>query len=635
MSSIPLRPNDRLQHHPAGTPADSIGLDTDETLWRQFIGADTPEAFCKGWLALQCSMLTDVRAGMVLLGSPDRGPYTPAAVWPHTGRSVRHLTAAAERALRERRGLLIKNDSPHDSDTASTDSYHVTYPIEVSGKLHGVVVLEVGPRPKRELQEVLRQLHWGAAWLEVMFRRRNALRSAATNERLQNVLNLVAAAVEHERFQPAAMEFVTALSTKLDCERVSLGFVERRYVRIAALSHSADFSKQMNLVRSIGSAMDEAIDQHSVVVYPLTSEDEPMIVRAHDELSRQHGSGAICTIPLGSHGKLYGALTLERPADKTFDPATVELCEVVSEVVGPILETKRQNNRLLVTKIAEALRQEWKKLVGPGHPAFKSVMTVLGALLVFFIFAEAEYRITAPSLLEGIVQRVVVAPFEGYVAEAPKRAGDLVSKGEVLCMLDDRDMKLERLKWSTEREQLVKQYREAMAKHDRPQIRIVKAKIDQAEAQLALLDEQLARTRIVAPIDGLVVSGDLSQALGAPLERGRILFEVAPLDAYRLIVEVDERDIAEVAAGQMGELVLSSIPDKAFPFVVDKVTPVSTPKEGRNCFRVESRLEETSDRLRPGMEGVGKITIDRRRVVWIWTHELTDWVRLQLWSLTP
>ena len=636
MVRIPSGHEDKARSlHVVGKSAESLSPDTENALWQQFVEAPTHKAFCQSWLALQCRMLEDVRGSLVLLGTPDQGPFTPAAVWPNAKHSVKHLTAAAERALTERRGLLIKNDSSQDPENTSPESYHVAYPIEVSGRLHGVVVLEVGPRPKHELQAVLRQLHWGAAWLEVLIRRTEALKSAHVNERLQKVLDLVASAVEHERFHPAAMAFVTGLATSLECDRVSLGFVDRNHVRVSALSHSAAFGKQMNLVRAIGAAMDEAIDQHAVVVYPLPSEDAPLIVRAHEELARQHGAGTICTIPLGTNGKFFGGLTLERSEDKVFDQDTVELCEVMAEVIGPILEAKRKNDRWLITKAAEAFVAQLRKLIGPGHLILKLGAVVLAGLVIFFLFAKGDYRVTAPTVLEGVVQRVVVAPFEGYVAEAPVRAGDLVQQGKALCLLDDRDMKLERLKWSTEREQLLKQYREAMAEHDRAQIRIVRAKIDQAEAQLSLLDEQLARTKIVAPFDGLVVSGDLSQSLGAPVERGQVLFEVAPLDAYRLIVEVDERDITEIAIGQGGELVLSSMPGEAFPFKVDKITPVSTAKEGRNYFRVEARLEYSSQRLRPGMEGVGKVTINRRKLIWIWTHDIIDWLRLQIWRWWP
>ncbi|MDH4325257.1 MAG: HlyD family efflux transporter periplasmic adaptor subunit, partial [Betaproteobacteria bacterium] len=191
-------------------------------------------------------------------------------------------------------------------------------------------------------------------------------------------------------------------------------------------------------------------------------------------------------------------------------------------------------------------------------------------------------------------------------------------------------------KLESQREQYVKQFREAMGKRERAQIAVVSAQIAQAEAQLALVNEHLARTALAAPFDGLIVSGDLSQRLGAPVERGQVLFEIAPLEDYRVVLHVDERDIAHVASGQRGELTVTSMPGERFPFVVRSVTPVNTAKEGRNLFRVEAMLEQKGEsRLRPGMEGVGKIAIDERKLVWIWTHGLTDWVRLWIWSHLP
>jgi multidrug efflux pump subunit AcrA (membrane-fusion protein) len=196
-------------------------------------------------------------------------------------------------------------------------------------------------------------------------------------------------------------------------------------------------------------------------------------------------------------------------------------------------------------------------------------------------------------------------------------------------------MKLERLRWLSQHEQLVKQYHEAMAKRAASQVNILAAQIDQAKAQLALLDAQLSRTRVLAPFNGVVVKGDLSQSLGAPVERGQVLFEMAPLDAYRVVLQVDEREVADVALGQPGRLVLSAFPDEPLPFTVEKLTPVSTPREGRNYFRVEARLASAPERLRPGMEGVGKIEIDRRLLIWIWTHQVIDWIRLALWRWLP
>jgi hypothetical protein len=133
-----------------------------------------------------------------------------------------------------------------------------------------------------------------------------------------------------------------------------------------------------------------------------------------------------------------------------------------------------------------------------------------------------------------------------------------------------------------------------------------------------------------------VVSGDLTQQLGAPVERGDVLFEVAPLDEYRVILRVDERDIADVAVGQSGSLVLSSLPDTGFRVTVQRITPISSTLEGSNAFDVEAAVASgPTALLRPGMEGVAKVEVDQRRLVEIWTRRLVLWVRMTLWSWAP
>ena len=65
------------------------------------------------------------------------------------------------------------------------------------------------------------------------------------------------------------------------------------------------------------------------------------------------------------------------------------------------------------------------------------------------------------------------------------------------------------------------------------------------------------------------------------------------------------------------------------------ITSVSTPQEGRNFFRVEAELDAAPAGVRPGMEGVGKIAAGERRLVWIWTRNFVNWLRLSLWAWLP
>jgi hypothetical protein len=103
-----------------------------------------------------------------------------------------------------------------------------------------------------------------------------------------------------------------------------------------------------------------------------------------------------------------------------------------------------------------------------------------------------------------------------------------------------------------------------------------------------------------------------------------------------VVLEVDEHRIADLAPGKHGELVLSSMPGRRYPLTLGEITPVSAAREGRNYFRVEARLDgDAALRLRPGMEGVAKVTVEERRLLWVWTHEMVQWFQLKLWAWTP
>ena len=138
---------------------------------------------------------------------------------------------------------------------------------------------------------------------------------------------------------------------------------------------------------------------------------------------------------------------------------------------------------------------------------------------------------------------------------------------------------------------------------------------------------------MLAPFDGVIVEGDWSQGLGSPIERGTLLFEVAPLDGYRIVLEVDERDVTHVRVGQRGRLALASFPDIAFPLEIRRVMPVSMSGQGRTWFRVEADLESPARGLRPGMEGVAKVDIGEHQRLWIWTRPIVDAATLALWRL--
>ena len=598
----------------------------DGSSWAGLNQSNNTQAFCASWLAILCLQVPRVRGALVLLAEADRS-FVPAAFWPDASRNLTHLGPAAQAALTQRRGVVHNGGGEGTASLAT----HVAYPLEVEGQLQGAVVLDLTPRTDTEVQLALRLLHWGSAWLIDHFRQQLVQRERGAHARLSLATDVLASALQEERLGAACLAVVNDLAARLDCQRVALGFEEAGAMRVQAISHSASFDARTDFVRLLAEAMDEVWDLDlSIVQPPLQGDGVPAL--AHAALSASRLDNTVLSVPLRNDGVMVGALTFERAKDQPFTAQDLELGEALGTLLGSVLALKRQQERHWWQRAADAWRHAATSLFGPGHPGYKLLAAIALALLLFLSLATGTYRVSAKTVIEGEVQRGLAAPFAGFVAESHARAGDRVRAGQLLARLDDRDLRLEQLRWRAETEQAQRRYRQAAAASDRASMAVTSAQVDQAQAQLALTEERLARAELVAPFDGIIVQGDLSQQLGSPVEQGKLLFEVAPLDAYRVILQVDERDIGALQLGQRGELALSGLPYERLAFTVERITPISVPQDGRNHFRVEAKLDQAQAGLRPGLEGIGKVEVGERRLIWIWTHPFVDWLRLTTWK---
>ena len=599
------------------------------SLWAGLAAADRETVF-SSWLAIQCSLIQECRQAVLVLGEPGTGRYLPVAAWPEGGNNGERLADVLDQTLAEQEGMLVGLES-----VDGVACYGLAYPITVDGECVGAVAAEVAATREDRLRPVMESLQWGAVWIENGYRRRRNLEDGDVLSRLKGAVDILAGVLAETRFDGAAMAFVTAVATRLNCDRVSLGLIRKKFAHVAAVSHSAVVGRKMNLLRAIGAAMDEAVAQRAEITYPPPPEAQPFVLRDHEHLALKHGTQAILTIPLHGGDRYYGAVTLERQKDRPFTADELAYVKSIAALSGPALESRHHQDRPVVVLAFHALKRQAARLLGAGYTGRKAVAAALLLTALVLAFARGDYRISTDTVLEGAVQRSVVAPFDGFIAAAPARAGDVVAANDLLCAMDDRDLRLERIHWLGRMNQYRRQLQDAVARGNRAEANIIQAQLDQAAAQLEMAETRLERVRLRAPFAGVLLSGDLTQRLGGAVRQGEELFQIAPLDAYRVILKVNERRITDVVEGQSGTLVLSSLPEETYGFIVTKITPVTTPEEGNNYFRVEAALDSPSPLLRPGMEGVGKIHVDRRLLVSIWTRPLFEWVRIKIWSWWP
>jgi len=141
----------------------------------------------------------------------------------------------------------------------------------------------------------------------------------------------------------------------------------------------------------------------------------------------------------------------------------------------------------------------------------------------------------------------------------------------------------------------------------------------------------------VAPFAGKIMKGDLSTHVGQKAQLGEELYEILRSDKLRIEMTVAERDIKDVQKGAVGKFATDSLPWDKYPLTVTRIIPVPDVKEGANSFTVYGEADpgvapqDQDKQWRQGMAGEVRIDVGNRRLVWIWTHRLIDFLRLKLW----
>lgn len=582
------------------------------------------------WLQTQCALLQGALAGAVrpasgdpdhavLVGHPRNAPIIPA------------LEAAANLAIQHNKPVIKAVEGPDGQ--SSTSALTIAHPLLLDKGLPGVAAFLLKGGDTELAKQALHRLQQGIPWLEQLLRN-DCGEADSTRERLGKLTRLIAATLAPERFSAAATALTTELAAELDCERVFLGMMRSRKTGLEAISRTAALAPREPFSQAVVAAMDEASDQAALIALP-PPEDAPAsghITLKHEALKDRFDTGCLCTAPLICDDEVIGALLFEREAGQPFDSEELALFEQISRFLAPILKMKYRTGKPFPGRMADRLSR-WKRwLLSRQGAAWKAAFGGALAALIALGTVPVAYEVTTPSRLEGSVQRSISAPASGFIKQVHVRPGDRVHKGDLLVELDDEDLQLEKEKAENEIHKLDSQYGQALAERDRAKLAVIQAGIAEATAKLELIEQQLARTQLRSPLDGIVLEGDLTQSLGAPVDQGDNLLTLTPSLDFRIVLDVDERDIDEIQPDLTGLIAFSADPSRHYPIRITHISPVAQIKNQRNVFEVEARFDDSpAQPLRPGFEGVARIHIDDRPPLRIAWQAFRDWVSLQLW----
>jgi multidrug resistance efflux pump len=447
---------------------------------------------------------------------------------------------------------------------------------------------------------------------------------------LHAMLTLTAVNKENN-FKGAAMALCNEVASQWGCERVSVGFLKGKYIKVRAMSHTENFVEKMQLVQDIESAMEECFDQDIEIVYP-AQEDATYITRAAEALSKHYGPLSTLSLPLRKADKIQAVLTLERPADKPFNIDQIETIRLASDLCSARLIDLYENKSWVPTLFGYKGRNLISKILSPQHTLAKILAIAVFLGLVFVIFVKGTFKTQSSFVIEATFQQVIPAAFDGYLKTVGVEVGDIVEADKtILGTLDTVDLRLQLAQTIADKVAYQKQSAAAMRDGKTAEAQIAQASADKAEAQIGLLNYHLEQANLKSPITGTVIKGDLKKQIGAPVKTGDVLFEVTPVETLRAQLMVPEDQIVDIKVGQKGYLATYSYPGQYVGFEVELINPVAEVINQRNIFKVRARLLDTYPWMRPGMEGVAKVHIEKRPFISIWTRKIVNWIRMKLW----
>jgi HlyD family secretion protein len=137
-------------------------------------------------------------------------------------------------------------------------------------------------------------------------------------------------------------------------------------------------------------------------------------------------------------------------------------------------------------------------------------------------------------------------------------------------------------------------------------ISVVESSLASANAQIEQSEEALAKTVIVAPMDGVITAlnaevGELV-VVGTMNNAGTVIMTIADLSRMILKAEVAEADVVKVAEGQRAIVHINAYPDEEFAGTVRQVALQRTmANDGTGYFKTEVEIDLRGQRIRSGL----------------------------------
>jgi biotin carboxyl carrier protein len=430
--------------------------------------------------------------------------------------------------------------------------------------------------------------------------------------RMAALTELVAHIESADNATAACQALVEQLKDFLSVDKVVIGLCRDRSIecKLTAVSGVSSFHPRGELAMAAQAVLQENIARGEVVCWPVADVNCSGGLIAHRQYADTADVPAIVSGPLrDAKGQLCGAWMVAGEANDVHTENVTSFLQAVEWPVASALNlvARAQKGRLQLA-IHEVTRLSREKR---GRTIIAAC-----ALFALILCIPFPYHPTCDCTVEPGNRRYVAAPFAGPLEKSLVEPGDIVEAGQLLARMDGREVRMKLSGTRADLHRATKQRAGHLAKHESGEAEVARYEVSRLQVRTELLEHREHNMDIVSPIAGVVVSGDLEDAEGMPLEVGQTLFEIAPFEDMVVEVGIAEDDFAYVRPGMPVTIRLDAFPLRRFKAEIKRIHPRAELRDDENVFVAEVRLESPGLGLRPGMHGTARVKADPYPLVW-------------------
>jgi len=431
-----------------------------------------------------------------------------------------------------------------------------------------------------------------------------------------------------------AITLTNNLRNKVNCEQVSLGMVLHNRVKLLAISGQVQVPKNSPKMMVMREAMEECVDLRRVVSYQDKGDDfenTEKNYKFHKKWHNDTNQGSVVSIPLIDENGCSAVISLVRLPGRCFsENEIVQIHEMVVPYTSAFMMVERAN-RSLSSHMIQSMGNVVTHIKSPNDKVKKCLIALTICFFAWLLFGKMDYVVKMPSRIVSAHTIHLSTPENLPLTVVNVIGGDTVSKGDIICEFDHDSLLMERAIVQNKLKISNNEVAQALALQDEFQHQQSSINSEMLIAEIKHLDFKIEKSIIRAPFDGVIESGDLRKQIGQQLSQGQPLYVVAKANAWQLEIEVPDTVAYAFDQNVTGAFSSVSRPDLKHEVESFHIEGYASVDDHKNVYVAKANIIIDETWVKGGMEGVAKMSIDRKPIMWVIFHRMIDYARLNFW----